>query len=131
MKIGQGIPLYCTGLGKALLAYLPEWEVRSIIGQEKFHRYTANTLLNVELLLKDLSQIRQRGYSIDDEEHLPGILCVGAPVFNAKNEPIAAISVATLMMTPLKPEQIRELGQSVCQTAESFTESLGGRSPRH
>lgn len=129
MKIGQGIPLYCTGLGKALLAYLPEGKVRAIIGQEKFHRYTANTLANVELLLEDLAQIRQRGYSIDDEEHLPGILCVAAPVFNAKNEPIAAISVATLMMTPLKPEQITELGQSVYQAAEGFTESLGGRSP--
>ena len=131
MKIGQGIPLYCTGLGKALLAYLPDWEVRSILGREKFHRYTDTTLPDVEALLEDLGQIRQRGYSIDDEEHLPGIFCVAAPVFNAKGETIAALSVATLMMSPLEPEQIRHLGQSVCEAAEGFTESLGGRRPHN
>lgn len=129
MKIGQGIPLYCTGLGKALLAYLPEWEVRSILGRESFHKFTENTVPDLEALLADLSEIRKRGYSIDDEEHLQGIYCVAAPVFNAKSETIAALSVATLIMSPLEPAQIRHLGQAVCEAAEGFTDSLGGRRP--
>lgn len=129
MKIGQGIPLYCTGLGKALISHLPEWEVRSILSREKFQRFTETTICNIEDLLADLGEIRKRGYSIDDEEHLPGIVCVAAPVFNAKGETIAALSVATLVMSHLEPAQVGRLGQAVCEAAEGFTESLGGRRP--
>jgi len=129
MKIGQSIPLYCTALGKALLSYLPEWEVKSILSQIKFHRYTETTICNIDDLLADLSEIRERGYSIDDEEHLPGIFCVGAPVFNAKGETIAALSVAAVVMPRLEPAQIVCLGEAVHRAAEDFTESIGGRRP--
>lgn len=129
MKIGQGIPLYCTGLGKALLAYVPEREVRGILGRENFEHFTATTIGNVGDLLADLAKVRQRGYSIDDEEHLMGILCVAAPAFNAKGETIAAISVATPKMNHSDPAVIDRLGRLVYEAAEGFTQSLGGRRP--
>jgi len=129
MKIGQAIPLYCTGLGKALLAYMPEREVRSLFGREPFERLTGTTLKDVEALLEDLALTRQRGYSLDNEEHLMGITCVASPAFNAKGETIAALSVATPKMAHSDPARIEELGQAVYEAAEGFTQSLGGRRP--
>jgi DNA-binding IclR family transcriptional regulator len=131
MKIGQGIPLYCTGLGKSLLAFIPDQEVRSLLGKEPFEHFTDTTHKNVETLLEDLAGIRKRGYSIDDEEHIMGILCVAAPVFNAKGETIAAISLATPKMAHSDPAQTKELGRAVYEAAEGFTQSLGGRRPAH
>ncbi|UQZ90267.1 IclR family transcriptional regulator [Deltaproteobacteria bacterium Smac51] len=129
MKIGQGIPLYCTGLGKSLLAYMPEREVRALLGKETFERFTATTHTDIDSLLADLADIRKRGYSIDDEEHIMGILCVAAPAFNAKGETIAAISLATPKMAHSDPAQTEQLGQAVYEAAEGFTQSLGGRRP--
>lgn len=129
MKIGQAIPLYCTGLGKSLLAFMPAQEVRSLLVQESFEQFTAATHKNIETLLTDLAEIRQRGYSIDDEEHIMGIICVAAPVFNARGETIAAISLATPKMAHSDPAQTRELGRAVSEAAEGFTQSLGGRRP--
>lgn len=129
MKIGQGIPLYCTGLGKALLAYLPEREVRAIIGREPFQRFTETTCRDIDDLLEKLAETRKRGFSIDDEEHIMGILCVASPAFNAKGETIAALSVATPKMSHNDPAILEELGQAVCEAAEGFTQSLGGRRP--
>lgn len=129
MKIGQHIPLYCTGLGKALLAYLPEFEVRSLMGRETFHQFTDLTLRNVDELVADLALIRRRGYSIDNEEHLPGIICVASPVFNAKGETIAALSVALPKMAHNGDLDTAAIGQTVYEAAEGFTNSLGGRRP--
>ena len=129
MKIGQSIPLYCTGLGKALLAYLPESEVRSLMSRETFSPFTDTTIRNVEELVEDLALIRRLGYGLDNEEHLPGIVCVASPVFNAKGETIAALSVALPKMAHNGDLNTVEIGQTVYESAEGFTASLGGRRP--
>ena len=129
MKIGQAIPLYCTGLGKALLSYMPEREVRSLFGRQTFERMTYATIRDVDTLVEDLALTRQRGYSIDNEEHLMGIVCVASPAFNAKGETIAALSVALPKMAHSDSSRLEELGQSVYEAAEGFTQSLGGRCP--
>jgi DNA-binding IclR family transcriptional regulator len=133
MKIGQGIPLYCTGLGKALLANLPQQAVKSIVGPGPYSRFTDSTLTSFEELVKDLAQVRNRGYAIDNEEHLRGIICVAAPVFNAKGESIAALSVAVPKITANDDSDIdfKALGQAVYEAAEGLTGSVGGSPPSH
>jgi DNA-binding IclR family transcriptional regulator len=131
MKIGQGIPLYCTGLGKSLLAFMPDQEVLSLFGREPFEQFTHTTHKNVNSLLEDLAAIRKRGYSIDDEEHILGILCVAAPAFNARGETVAAISIATPKMAHSDPALAQDLGRAVYEAADGFTQSLGGRRPHY
>ena len=131
MKIGQGIPLHCTGLGKAFLAHLPEREVRALLGQGPFERFTEFTITDLDALLDDLREVRRRGYSVDDEEHLPGIVCVAAPVFNAKAETIAAMSVAAPVMAHEEKTPVDGLGQAVYEAAGGFTRSIGGREPSY
>ena len=129
LKIGRAIPLYCTGLGKALLAFMPETELRELFGREVFQRFTEATHGDLEALIRDLAEIRSRGFSLDNEEHLPGVICVAAPVFNAKGETIAALSLAAPSSAAETVSFLPEMGRAVSEAAEGFTMSIGGRRP--
>jgi DNA-binding IclR family transcriptional regulator len=130
MKIGQTIPLYCTGLGKAFLASMSQQAIKALIGPGPYKSYTENTLTTFDELMADLAGIRERGYSIDDEEHIRGIVCIAAPVYNAKGETIASLSVAVLRIYNSDQEiDINALGQEVYKAAEGLTYSIGGRPP--
>jgi IclR family KDG regulon transcriptional repressor len=93
-RAGAILPAYCTGLGKTLLAYKPEAEVRAWAATQKFAALTPNTITSARRLLKELDVIRQRGYGLDEEEREKGVSCIAAPVFNHTGDVVAAISVA-------------------------------------
>jgi DNA-binding IclR family transcriptional regulator len=93
-RAGAILPAYCTGLGKTLLAYKPEAEVRAWAATQKFAALTPNTITSAKRLLKELDVIRQRGYGLDEEEREKGVSCIAAPVFNHTGDVVAAISVA-------------------------------------
>ena len=86
-------PLYCTGLGKAMLAFLDEKEINKIIDDITFQKFTETTITDRESLLKELSKIREQGYALDKEEHEIGIMCIAAPIL-VRNKPVAAISIS-------------------------------------
>lgn len=129
MKIGQSLPLYCTGMGKAILAWMPEKKMRDLLSDVRFVKSGPNTLENVEALSADLAEIRRRGYSIDNEEHIPGLFCVASPIFDAAGAAIAAISVANVKMMLPDQNAVEELSREVMNAADAFTASLGGRRP--
>jgi DNA-binding IclR family transcriptional regulator len=133
MKIGQGIPLYCTGLGKSFLANMSEQAIKAIIGPGPYAPYTERTITSYEDLAADLSETRKRGYAIDNEEHFRGIVCVASPVYNAKGETIASLSVAVVKIYNGKTAiDFESLGQAVYEAAEGLTGSVGGQNPsRH
>lgn len=91
--LGERAPLYCTGLGKAMLAFLPEEEKERILEKE-MHPYTDYTLTDPQALRAQLQSIREQGYSIDDMEHEWGIRCIAVPVFGANGQVFAAVSVS-------------------------------------
>lgn len=94
--LGERAPQYCTGLGKALLAFAREPNYPT-----EFKRYTKNTIVTMDDLLEDLDYTRQRGYAIDNMEHEFGVKCIALPVFNHDGEVIAAVSISapSLRMT--------------------------------
>ncbi|WP_305987690.1 IclR family transcriptional regulator [Roseibium sp. MMSF_3544] len=91
-KIGPG---YCTGVGKALLAFLEPADLDEAIKKQSFYRYTPSTLASEDALRADLEDIRKEGVAFDREEHEPGIVCIAAPVLSSKGRPIGALSVTT------------------------------------
>lgn len=91
--IGVKAPMYCTGVGKAMLAYLPE-EVLDEIVANGFNKYTSNTISDIVTLKKELELIRKRGYAIDNMEHEYGIKCVAVPIKNIRGEVVAALSTS-------------------------------------
>jgi DNA-binding IclR family transcriptional regulator len=93
-RAGAILPAYCTGLGKTLLAFRPEAEVRAWAATQKFAALTPRTITSAKRLLKDLAGIRERGYGLDEEEREKGVTCIAAPIFNHTGDVVAAISVA-------------------------------------
>src|SRR5581483_8076860 len=91
--IGKQLALHCTAVGKTLLAYLPESDAEQLISDQGLIRYNDNTICSIRQLKHELQLIRLRGYALDDEEEEIGVRCLGAPIFNANREAIAALSV--------------------------------------
>ncbi len=91
-KIG---PAYCTGVGKAMLAWLPEAELAQVIAQQSFHRFTPATLCDAAALRAELAAIRARGHAFDREEHEPGIICVAVPILTPGGRVLGALSITS------------------------------------
>jgi IclR family KDG regulon transcriptional repressor len=127
--IGDRAPLYCTAVGKAILAFQPSEEVRRILAASPPLRFTRNTITDVEELLEELRRIADRGYSVDDMEHEAGVRCVGAPLRDAEGRVFAAISVSGPAQR-VTPQREGEIAARVMGTAGDISKSLGYRSPR-
>jgi IclR family KDG regulon transcriptional repressor len=92
-QAGKVGPAYCTGVGKAMMAYLPEDELARVIAQQSFHRFTDSTLTNGTDLRTELDAIKARGYAFDREEHEPGIICIAMPILTDRGRVLGALSV--------------------------------------
>ena len=94
-QAGKVGPAYCTGVGKAMLAQLPEAELDTVLALQSFHPFTDNTLTSPEALRDELRAIRRRGFAFDREEHEPGIICVAVPVLARSGRILGALSVTS------------------------------------
>lgn len=90
-KIG---PAYCTGVGKAMLAFMPDAALAEALTRQSFHCFTPQTLSN-SALLTELKAIRLCGYACDREEHEAGIICVATPILARSGRMIGAVSVTS------------------------------------
>ena len=107
-SVGLRLPMYCTAVGKAILAFMNDKEREAIIGDMQFASRTEKTITSKEALLEQLDRIKQDGYAIDDEELEYGLICVAVPILGKSGEPIAAISVSGPKPRMTK-EKIREV----------------------
>ncbi len=92
--VGDRMPMHCTSVGKAILAYLPEAEVRKIVMVSGMPEFNEHTITSLERLIDDLAVTRSRGFAIDASEHEEGTFCLGAPIFNERGEPFASCSIS-------------------------------------
>ncbi|SIR07791.1 transcriptional regulator, IclR family [Rhizobium sp. RU20A] len=92
-QVGKTSPVYCTGIGKAAIALLPEAELERLLSTIRFVRHTPATLADAAALRAEIATVRQSGIAFDREEHEEGIRCVAAPIRAGGKEPVAAISV--------------------------------------
>ena len=90
---GETAPMYCTGLGKVMLAYMPENEREAILQQPR-SKYTDYTITDLNVLRDNLEEVRANGFSTDNMEHEYGIRCVAVPVFGADGRLVASVSVS-------------------------------------
>jgi IclR family acetate operon transcriptional repressor len=96
-RIGKLEAPHATSVGKAILAWLPEDEIRRIVSGG-MKRYTEKTVTEFPALLESLRIVRRNGYAIDREEFLPGVICVGAAIRDQAGTVIGAISASTPAM---------------------------------
>jgi len=94
-QAGKVGPVYCTGVGKAMLAWTPEAEQMRIISQQSFHRFTDKTFTDPKALKAELTNIQARGFAFDNEEHEPGIICIAVPILSQSGRVIGGLSVTS------------------------------------
>jgi IclR family KDG regulon transcriptional repressor len=122
-KIGSRIPAYTTGLGKVLLAALPERELLLRLENAKLESFTERTITSVDRLVHELQEVRERGYAIDTSEFTLGVYCVAVPV-RAGGKVVAAMSssVPTVRVSHrLRTALFETLGEQ----ADSLSKTLG------
>jgi len=91
---GSVIPPHTTSIGKILLAHMPEKKREKIIGSIQFTPLTDRSLTNINDLRAELEKVKSDSIAFDDEESVTGLSCIAGPVFNHRNECIAAISLS-------------------------------------
>jgi IclR family acetate operon transcriptional repressor len=127
-KVGGRVPMIASGLGKALLSTYSEEEVFAIIQRDGMPRLTSKSIVRAGELCKSLHEIRQQGYSVDDEEAMIGLRCVSAVVYDDRSEPLAAISVSG-KASRVPNARFPILGKLVQEVAAELTKALGGMMP--
>jgi len=92
--IGKGLPLHAGSPGKLLLAYLPPDEIDAVIAESGLLPFTPATITDRGRLLRELSEIRRRGYAVSVGEHSPGIASISCPIADGEGRVIAAINIS-------------------------------------
>jgi len=93
-RVGSRGPVTSTALGRAIAAHLPANESANLIPSEPMSKLKGAVTISAAKLSRELQNVRARGYAIDDEENLPGAVCIGAPLFDGTGRPIAAVSLS-------------------------------------
>lgn len=123
-RVGTRSAAHCTALGKVLLSYQPEEEWKRYVTEVGLQPRTPHTIIDPDLFYEELRRVRSQGYAFDNQEAEDGIRCVAAPIYDAGNNVIAAVSISgwTLTMTT---ERTSSLVQDIQKTANSISQHLG------
>ncbi|WP_170937270.1 MULTISPECIES: IclR family transcriptional regulator [Rhodomicrobium] len=122
--IGKSNAAHATATGKAILAWLPEPEIARVIANHGLPRFTEKTIGTIAGLMEDLRLTRRNGFSIDNEEFQPGVVCIGAAVRDHAGAVIAAVSCSMPQMRAKgKLREKVKLAVKLC--AATISERLG------
>jgi IclR family transcriptional regulator, acetate operon repressor len=123
-EVGQRVPLYCTGGGKAILSGFTFEQLDNYLFHVRLVKYTPSTLVSAEQLMADLATARAQGFALDDEEREVGVCCVAAPIFDRNGRTVAALSISG-PTTRMRRERAIELGPIVREAARACSAQLG------
>lgn len=120
---GARLPMHATASGKVLMAYWQEEELERFIDRRFFEKSTPRTIVDPAALRDELRTIRNRGYAIDDEEHVDGLRCVAAIVFDPNRLPKAALSISD-RIDRLSQSRIDEMGPTILHSAGKMSHEI-------
>ena len=125
-RVGMRSPMYCTGVGKAILATQSYCEAERVWRKSTLKKLTGNTITEFEPFIEQLKQIRMRGYAIDDEENELGIRCVALSLPAMTGRAEAAFSISGL--APLMDaDRVAQLAQMCLEAKQAILHDLGWR----
>lgn len=127
-RVGARTQVHASAAAKAVLASLDDDDLQRIIDAWPLARLTSRTITDKDELIRHLAVIRDRGYSIDNEEVETGLRCVGAPVRDHSGEVVAGIAISAPRFR-LADDDYDRLGQAVRQAADAISARLGAPVP--
>jgi len=90
LNIGHEVPLYCSAMGKSIIAFNKDIQLEDM----EYKHYTENTVTSNKELNAQLKEIRKKGYSLDDEEYIKGLICIAVPILDLEGKAVASVSVS-------------------------------------
>jgi IclR family acetate operon transcriptional repressor len=127
--VGSVDAAHATALGKAMLAWLPEHEIRRILATRGMAAFTPNTFTDADLMIEELRLVRRHGHAVDREEYQPGVTCVGAAVRNHLGTVVGAIS-ASAPASRANDAHLALMRDSVIGAARALAAEFGEQGPQ-
>lgn len=124
LQVGQRGPIFCSAVGKAMMAFMPEAQVDSILKASPLVAVTPSTKTDIAYIKRDLAKTRRRGIGYSREEGIPGVTGVAAPVFNASGSPVAALAIG-VPSAQLKEKSLEPLEGVLRSLAQRLSQQLG------
>ena len=123
--LGHRLPPFAGAVAKVFLAARPDQELAALLNDKPLPAYTPHSITDRARYRKELARVRRRGYAVDDEEYLPGVRAISAPILVGRGQTIATITVVGFGAR-LGAEKTREAAVEVLAAAESISRRLGG-----
>jgi IclR family pca regulon transcriptional regulator len=127
LRPGSRMPAYCTSMGKVLLAHLPAFEQRELIGTMTLARRGPNSIMSKKALHAELEYVLEEGMAVNDEELAAGLVSIAAPLRTESHEVVAAINLAAHTLMISLEEMIDQLSPHLLATADNISARLGYR----
>jgi DNA-binding IclR family transcriptional regulator len=123
-RVGAPRPAYCTAIGKILLAFFSENQLKVFLAKNPLRPFTPNTIVSVGVLRRELKRVRDQGYAVDDEEFMAGVRCVAAPLRNFTGNVVASIGISgpAWQMTP---DRVSDIADYLKPVAHRLSQQLG------
>ena len=123
-RFGPRVHAYCSAMGKSILAFLDESQVKSYLERTSLVAFTATTVTEKEQLLEELAETRRRGYAVDREEAVQGVGCIGAPVFQRDGQAAGSISISG-SASRILGDKMAEYTEELLRTAAEVSRYMG------
>jgi IclR family pca regulon transcriptional regulator len=124
LRIGSKLPLYCSAVGKVLVAFGPPEAAEGIFRRMDFKPITHKTITNLEDLRRDLAMARERGYAVNDEELSEGIRSLAAPIRGEDGWVMAALGISVSSIDYTLHTLVKELAPKVIRLADNINRSI-------
>lgn len=123
-QVGEREPLHATALGKSMLADMSSAEIIKLFNDYKLEEFTPNTITDIDKLIAEIENVRQRGFALDSEELQAGLVCVGVPVRDYTGRIIAALSLSGPSHR-MNFTRILEIKDGLIKASEELSDKLG------
>ena len=124
-RIGMRLPLYCTGVGKAILATWDTAEVRDVWQHSDVHAWTEHTIVDEDAFFREIDKVRQLGYALDNEENELGVRCIAAAIPDYRGRASYAISLSA-PVSRMTDQRVAELRAPLMAARDEIARALGG-----
>jgi IclR family pca regulon transcriptional regulator len=124
LHIGARLPAYCTAMGKAMLAFLPEDRLAAILEEVELTERGPNTITDEAAFRAELAGIRKSGIAVNDEELAYGLRSIAAPISARSGEVVAALNLAVHRSMGLSTDLIERFSPAVVKTAADISAEI-------